>query len=152
AVAQYLGDGLLAYFGYPSASEDDAERSVRAALAIVDAVRLRQPVPGVTLQARIGIATGLVVVGELISGSRRGQAVIGETPNLAARLQGIAEPNSVVIAAMTHRLIGGRFQCLDLGSHWLKGFSAPVPAYRVVAAGAGRSRSEVRHPGRITPF
>ena len=113
-VAKYMGDGVLAYFGYPQAHEDDAERAVRAGLAVVEAVRrLQTPVP---LQMRVGLATGLVVVGDLIgSGASREEAVVGETPNLAARLQALAEPDSVVIAESTRRLVGSLFEYRSLG-------------------------------------
>ena len=114
-VAKYMGDGVLVYFGYPQAHEDDAERAVRAGLELVAAVgALKTHAP---LQTRVGIATGLVVVGDLIgSGASQEQAIVGETPNLAARLQGIAEPNSVVIAESTRKLVGNLFELEDLGA------------------------------------
>ena len=114
-VAKYMGDGVLVYFGYPQAHEDDAERAVRAGLEFVGAIgALKTHAP---LQTRVGIATGLVVVGDLIgSGASQEQAIVGETPNLAARLQGIAEPNSVVIAEGTRRLVGNLFELEDLRS------------------------------------
>ena len=113
-VAKYMGDGVLIYFGYPQAHEDDAERAVRAGLELIAAVSaLKAPTP---LQTRVGIATGLVVVGDLIgTGSAQEQAVVGETPNLAARLQGVAEPNMVVIADGTRRLLGNLFELRNLG-------------------------------------
>jgi class 3 adenylate cyclase len=118
-VAKYMGDGVLVYFGYPQAHEDDAERAVRAGLELVAAVSGLKT--GAALQTRVGIATGLVVVGDLIgSGAAREQAVVGETPNLAARLQGIAEPNAVVIAESTRRLLGNLFELEDLGGKELK--------------------------------
>ena len=119
-VAKYMGDGVLVYFGYPQAHEDDAERAVRAGLELVAAVGgLKTHAP---LQTRVGIATGLVVVGDLIgSGASQEQAIVGETPNLAARLQGIAEPNSVVIAESTRKLVGNLFELEDLGAQDLKG-------------------------------
>src|SRR5215472_6327734 len=112
-IARYMGDGVLVYFGYPQAHEDDAEQAVRAGLALVDAVgALEAPGP---LQLRIGIATGLVVVGDMIgAGSAREQAIVGETPNLAARLQALAEPGTVVIEPQTRRLLGELFECHDL--------------------------------------
>ena len=118
-VAKYMGDGVLVYFGYPQAHEDDAERAVRAGLELVAAVSaLKAASP---LQTRVGIATGLVVVGDLIgSGSAQEQAVVGETPNLAARLQGIAEPNTVVIAESTRKLLGNMFELQDLGAREVK--------------------------------
>jgi len=110
-VAKYMGDGVLAYFGYPQAHEDDAERAVEAGLALVEAVPKLDTVAGVPLSARVGIATGLVVVGDLIgTGAARERAVVGQTPNLAARLQAIAEPNTVVIADGTRKLIGNLFE------------------------------------------
>ena len=124
-VAKYMGDGVLIYFGYPHAHEDDAERAVRAGLDLVGAVSdLKTHAP---LQTRVGIATGLVVVGDLIgSGASQEQAIVGETPNLAARLQGVAEPNSVVIAESTRKLVGNLFELQDLGARDLKGISGPV--------------------------
>ena len=110
-IAKFMGDGVLAYFGYPQAHEDAAERSVRAALAIVDTVRQIERPDGVPLQTRIGIATGVVVVGDIIgSGAAREESIVGETPNLAARLQTLAEPNTVVISEATCRLLGARFR------------------------------------------
>src|SRR5262252_1620433 len=127
-VAKYMGDGVLAYFGYPRAHEDDAERAIRAGLGVVDAVD-RLDVRSVKLQARVGIATGLVVVGDLIGeGSAQEQSVVGETPNLAARLQALAEPDAVVIAASTHRLVGNLFEYRDLGAVAVKGIAGPVSA------------------------
>ena len=127
-VAKYMGDGVLVYFGYPQAHEDDAERAVRAGLELVAAVgALKTHAP---LQTRIGIATGLVVVGDLIgSGASQEQAIVGETPNLAARLQGVAEPNSVVIAESTRKLIGNFFELQALRAQELKGISGPVRAW-----------------------
>ncbi|HSA82192.1 MAG TPA: adenylate/guanylate cyclase domain-containing protein [Geminicoccaceae bacterium] len=144
-IAKYMGDGVLAYFGWPMAHEDDPERAVRAALALADAVG-ELATPGVgPLAARVGIATGLVVVGELIgAGSSEEQAVVGETPNLAARLQALAEPGRVVIAASTRRLLGGLFELADLGAHDLKGFGAPVAAFVVEGERTTQSRFEAR--------
>jgi class 3 adenylate cyclase len=124
-VAKYMGDGVLVYFGYPQAHEDDAEQAVRAGLELVAAVGgLKTHAP---LQTRIGIATGLVVVGDLIgSGASQEQAIVGETPNLAARLQGVAEPNSVVIAESTRKLVGNLFELEDLRAKDLKGIAGPV--------------------------
>src|SRR3954447_6514401 len=151
-VAKYLGDGVLAYFGYPRAQEDDAERAIRAGLELVTAVRDLEVPAGAALRVRIGIATGLVVVGDLLgSGAAQEQAVVGETPNLAAKLQGIAEPDSVVIAAATRRLLGGLFECADLGEVEAKGFAGPVRAYRVLGAGTLESRFEALHAGAALP-
>src|SRR6202049_3974701 len=141
-VAKYMGDGVLVYFGYPRAHEDDAERAVRAGLALIDAVG-RLDVKSVKLQARVGIATGLVVVGDLIGeGSAQEQSVVGETPNLAARLQALAEPDTVVIAAGTRRLVGDFFEYRDLGAVEVKGIAAPVPAWQVLRPSAVASRFE----------
>ena len=131
-VAKYMGDGVLIYFGYPQAHEDDAERAVRAGLELVAAVgALKTHAP---LQTRVGIATGLVVVGDLIgSGASQEQAIVGETPNLAARLQGVAEPNSVVIAESTRKLVGNLFELQDLGAQDLKGISGRVKSLGSIA-------------------
>ena len=127
------------YFGYPQAHEDDAERAVRAGLELIAAVG--EIKSQVTLQTRIGIATGTVVVGDLIgSGAAQEQAVVGETPNLAARLQGIAEPNTVVIAESTRRLLGNLFELEDLGAKHLKGISGPMPAWSAVRLSSVESR------------
>ncbi len=150
-VARYVGDGILIYFGWPEAHEANAENAVRAALAVVDAIA-RTPVLTEPLQVRIGIATGLVVVGEPIgTGEARQQTAIGETPNLAARLQGLAEPNSVVIDAVTRRQIGGLFDHRDLGLVTLKGLPDPVPAWQVLGEAAVESRFEAMHAGTIPP-
>jgi class 3 adenylate cyclase len=142
-VAKYMGDGVLAYFGYPQAHEHDAERAVRAGLNLVDVVPKLSNPAGEPLQVRVGIATGLVVVGDLIgAGAAQEQVVVGETPNLAARLQALAESGAVVIASSTRQLIGGLFEYRDLGSVALKGFAEDVPAWQVVGASAAESRFE----------
>jgi class 3 adenylate cyclase/predicted ATPase len=143
-VAKYMGDGVLAYFGYPRAHEHDAERAVRAGLALVEVVpKLETAIAGMSLQVRVGIATGLVVVGDLIgSGVAQEQAVVGETPNLAARLQALAEPGAVVIAAGTRQLTGGLFEYRDLGSVAVRGFADNMPAWQVLGIGAAESRFE----------
>ena len=142
-VAKYMGDGVLAYFGYPRAGEHDAERAVRTALKLVEKVAGVDTVTAAPLQVRIGIATGLVVVGDLIGqGMSQEQAVVGETPNLAARLQALAEPGTVVIAPSTRRLTGGLFEYLDLGAVELRGLGAPVMAARVVRGSAVEGRFE----------
>ena len=150
-VAKYMGDGVLIYFGYPQAHEDDAERAVRAGLELVAAVGdLKTHAP---LQTRIGIATGLVVVGDLIgSGASQEQAIVGETPNLAARLQAIAEPNSVVIAESTRRLLGNLFELQDVGAKDLKGISEPVQASQVLRASTAQGRFEALRAARLTPL
>jgi len=170
-IAQYLGDGLLVYFGYPLAHEDDAQRAVRAGLEIVGAVgamsfadsarlttrtihesplqsRLQQ-----TLQVRIGIHTGLVVLGEMGGGKKRDMAaIVGETPNISARLQALAEPDAVVISPATYRLIEGLFDCRSLGIHTLKGISTPMEVYQVLQASAVRTRFEVAVTKGLTPL
>jgi class 3 adenylate cyclase len=140
-VAKYMGDGVLIYFGYPQAHEDDAERAVRAGLELIAAVsELKATSP---LQTRVGIATGLVVVGELIgSAEAQERGIIGETPNLAARLQGIAEPNVVVIAESTRRLLGSLFELEDLGPKDLKGIAGPVRAWAALRGSSVESRFE----------
>ena len=152
-IGRFMGDGLLVYFGYPQAHEDDAERAVRAGLDIVAKVgQLRLP-SGEPLQVRVGIATGLVVAGETIGeGSAQEQAVFGETPNLAAHLQQLAAPNSVLVAASTHHLLGGMFVCADLGRVEIKGKSKPVAAWRVIDECVVESRFEATRPKRLTRF
>jgi class 3 adenylate cyclase/predicted ATPase len=151
-VAKYMGDGVLAYFGYPRAHEDDAERAIRAGLGVVDAVG-RLDSKSVALQARIGIATGLVVVGDLIGqGSAQEQSVVGETPNLAARLQALAEPNAVVIAASTRRLVGDLFEYSDLGTLEVKGIDLPVPAWQVLQPSIVESRFEALRGSALSPL
>src|SRR5215472_11814946 len=142
-VAKYMGDGVLAYFGYPRADEHDAERAVRTALKLVEKVAGLDTVAAAPLQVRVGIATGLVVVGDLIGqGAAQEQAVVGETPNLAARLQALAEPGAVVIAPSTRRLTGGLFEYADLGAVEIKGLVAPVMAARVLRESEAESRFE----------
>ncbi len=151
-VARYVGDGILIYFGWPEAHEANAERAVRGGLAVIDAIG-RSLVRMGSIQVRIGIATGLVVVGEPIGdGEARQHTAIGETPNLAARLQGLANPNSVVIDAATRRQIGGLFDCRDLGLVALKGLPGPVPAWEVIEATEIESRFEAMHANTITPL
>jgi len=151
-VAKYMGDGVLVYFGYPRAHEDDAERAVRAGLRVIGAVG-RLDVRSVKLQARVGIATGLVIVGDLIGeGSAQEQSVVGETPNLAARLQALAEPDAVVIAAGTRRLVGDLFEYGDLGAVEVKGLAAPVPAWRVLGPSVVASRFEALRGSALSPL
>ena len=156
-VAKYMGDGVLAYFGYPRADEHDAERAVRAGLALVEEVAGLDTVAAAPLQVRVGIATGLVVVGDLIGqGAAQEQAVVGETPNLAARLQALAEPGTVVIAPSTRRLTGGLFDYEDLGAVEIKGLAAPVSGLAGIARerrreplrGAAHGRHAARRPRR----
>ena len=148
-VAKYMGDGVLVYFGYPKAHEDDAERAVRAGLELVAAVGALKT--QTALQTRVGIATGLVVVGDLVgSGASREQAIVGETPNLAARLQGVAEPNSVVIADSTRRLVGDLFVLEDLAAQNLKGLAGPVRAWTALRPSSVESRFDALHASGLT--
>ena len=150
-VARYMGDGVLAYFGYPQAHEHDAERAVRAGLALLEAVPKLKTAASGSLQVRVGIATGLVVVGDLIGdGAAQEQAVVGETPNLAARLQALAEPGAVVISSSTRRLTGGLFDYRDLGTVALKGFAETVPAWQVLGGSAAESRFEALRASTTT--
>jgi len=148
-VAKYMGDGVLVYFGYPQAHEDDAERAVRAGLELIAAVTaLKSPV---SLQTRVGIATGLVVVGDLIgSGEAQERGIVGDTPNLAARLQGIAEPNMVVIAEGTRKLLGNLFELEDFGAKDLKGIAGPVRAWAALRASSAEGRFEALHATGLT--
>ena len=148
-VAKYMGDGVLAYFGYPQAHEDDAERAVRAGLELVGAVSARKS--NAPLQTRVGIATGLVVVGDLVgSGESQERGIVGETPNLAARLQGIAEPNTVVIAEGTRKLLGNLFELEDLGAKDLKGIAGPLRAWAALRPSSVESRFEALHASGLT--
>ena len=156
-VAKYMGDGILVYFGYPRAHEDEAERSVRAGLDIVDAMaELNAAVPrpsGVELAVRIGIASGPVIVGDQIGeGTASETAVVGETPNLAARLQALAQPNQIVVSASTRAMLGDHFDLDDLGAHELKGFAEPVPAWRVLSARDVESRFASTRTGSAAPL
>jgi class 3 adenylate cyclase len=148
-VAKYLGDGVLVYFGYPQAHEDDAERAVRAGLELMAAVVALKT--RASLQTRVGIATGLVVVGDLIgSGDTQERAIVGETPNLAARLQSAAEPNMVVIAEGTRSLLGNLFELQDLGARDLKGIDGPVRAWAALRSSSVASRFEALHASGLT--
>ncbi len=150
-VAKYLGDGVLAYFGYPQAHEDDAERAIRAGLDLVDA--LARLDLGVPLAARVGISTGEVVAGDLVGeSSADAQAVVGETPNRAARLQGLAESNSVVIGPHTRDLVGRLFDYADQGAHEIKGFDEPIQVSRVLGPSAAADRFAARHHGALSPL
>jgi class 3 adenylate cyclase/predicted ATPase len=151
-VAKYMGDGVLTYFGYPRAHEDDAERAVRSGLDIIGAVG-RLDVKSAKLEARVGIATGLVVVGDLIDeGSAQEQSVVGETPNLAARLQTLADPNAIVIAAATRRLVGDLFEYCELGGIDVKGFAGPVQAWQVLRPSIIESRFEALRGSALSPL
>jgi predicted ATPase/class 3 adenylate cyclase len=155
-IAQYLGDGLLVYFGYPLAHEDDAQRAVRAGLAMIEAMgalatRLEQQ-HGVRLAIRVGMHTGPVVVGEMGAGGRHEQLALGETPNVAARLESLAAPNTVVISAALHHLVQGYFVCDALGAPALKGVDTPFQVYRVVGESGAQSRLDVPSPRGLTPL
>src|SRR5262245_24404342 len=155
-IAQYLGDGLLVYFGYPLAHEDDAQRAVRAGLAMVEpmgavATRLKQQ-NGVRLAIRVGIHTGLVVVGEMGAGGRHEQLALGETPNIAARLESLAAPNTVVISAALQQLVQGYFVCDNLGAPALKGVDTPFQVYRVLGESGAQSRLDLPSPRGLTPL
>lgn len=151
-IAKFMGDGLLVYFGYPQAHEEDPERAVRAALDVVDAVTALKLSQGITLQVRIGIATGLVVVGDMSSeGVSEDRAALGNTPNLAARLQGLAAPNDILIADSTRRLVEGRFVLEAKGSHSLKGISEAAMVYRAVRLKKA-TRFEAARAGVVGPL
>ena len=150
-VAQYLGDGLLVYFGYPKAHEDDAQRAVRTGLGLADAVAGLRAAAG-SLRVRVGIDTGLVVVGEVGAGGTQEQLALGDTPNVAARLQGLATPGSVVLSAATRRLVAGSFELGDLGAQTLKGIGEPVHAWQVLSERRVESRFEAASAGKIAPM
>src|SRR5215469_3986218 len=149
-IAQYMGDGALAYFGYPVAQEDSAVQAVRAALEIVDAVATLRTDVGAALQVRIGIATGTVVVSELlVSEISVEQTTIGETPNLAARLQTLAEPGTILICPNTRQLTGGYFNYRDVGPLMLKGWARPISASLVLATSGVEGRFEAMHSDKL---
>ena len=155
-IAQYLGDGLLVYFGYPQAHEDDVQRAVQAGLGMVSAMQalnahLAQR-HGVQVAVRIGLHTGVVVVGDVGGGSRQEQLALGDTPNMAARLQGLAAPDTVVLSAATFRLAQGYFTAQDLGSQALKGVAAPVHVYRILGESGVQGRLEATVPSRLMPL
>ena len=150
-LAEFRGDGILAYFGYPRAHEDDAERTVRAGLDIIASVAQLQTRAAEPLAVRIGIATGLVVVGDPSGmGALREHALVGDAPNLAARLQALAEPGTIVVAASTRRLLGDLFRLRDLGRHEFKGIAEPVTAWAVEGVSASESRFEAVHAAGLT--
>jgi class 3 adenylate cyclase len=156
-IAKYLGDGLLAYFGYPRAHEDDAQRAVHAGLGIVASMHSfnsqRTESSLASLRVRVGIHTGLVVVGEMGGGDFREQsAIVGDTPNAAARLQEVADPDSVVISAATYQLIRGLFDCESLGARSLKGFANPIQAYRVLHESGAHRRFDVAIQSGLAPM
>ncbi len=155
-IAQLLGDGLLVYFGYPHAHEDDPHRAVRTGLGILAAMgdlnKVLQQTKGIQLAVRLGIHTGLVVVGEMGGEGRYENLALGEVPNLAARLQGLAESNTVVISEATSRLVQGYFECQALGVQTLRGVAEPVHLYRVLQASGARGRLDVAQPRGLTPL
>jgi class 3 adenylate cyclase/tetratricopeptide (TPR) repeat protein len=152
-VAKYMGDGVLAYFGYPQAHEDDAERAVRGALSLVETISNLPIKHDATLNVRIGIATGLVVVGDLIGeGDAQERGVVGDTPNLAARLQALAEPGQIMISQSTRRLAGGLFEYRDLGRVTLKGLPVAVQAWQVTGTSAVQSRFDAQQESSLTPL
>ena len=155
-IAQYLGDGLLVYFGYPQAHEDDAQRAVQTGLGIVEAMGTLntglEQAQGLRLAVRVGIHTGLVVVGEIGGAGRQEQLALGETPNIAARLQGLAQPDTVVISDRTARLVEGYFTCQPLGAQELKGLAQPLQVYRVLHASAAQTRLDVAATHGLTPL
>jgi class 3 adenylate cyclase/tetratricopeptide (TPR) repeat protein len=152
-VAKFMGDGVLAYFGFPRAYEDAAERAVRAAIGILAEVGGIERPDGTRVQARVGIATGLVVVGEIVgTGTAQERTIVGETPNLAARLQALAAPDTILISETTHNLLGGLFELERTGEHELKGFARPVPVWRVVCEAAIVTRFAAGRTGGGTPL
>jgi class 3 adenylate cyclase len=155
-IAQHLGDGLLVYFGYPLAHEDDPQRAVHTGLGIIASLKTlneRLAVDkGVQLSIRMGIHTGLVVVGEIGSGDRQEQLALGEAPNVASRIQGLAEPDTVVISADTYRLVQGYFECDSLGEHDLRGVSQPIAVYRVLQESGVQSRLDIASVRGLTPL
>jgi class 3 adenylate cyclase len=152
-IAQYLGDGLLVYFGYPVAYEDAARRAVRTGLEIIPALQhATVETRSTPLQVRVGIHTGLVVLGDIGAGARTERLALGETPNIAARLQGLAVPDAVIVSAATYRLIEGYFECQSLGAHALKGVTTPMAVYRVLQEGQAASPMDVAAAKGLTPL
>src|SRR5215471_10437514 len=155
-IAQLLGDGLLIYFGYPQAHEDDAQRAVRTGLGIIEAVgalntRLEQD-KGIGLAVRLGIHTGLVVVGDMGGAGRQEQLALGEVPNVCSRIEGLAAPNTVAMSEATYRLVQGYFECQDLGAQTLRGVAEPLHVYRVLSESGATSRLEVAQTRGLTPL
>src|SRR5947209_2783046 len=151
--ARFMGDAVLAYFGFPTAHEDNVERTVKAALEMVESVSALAIPIAEKLEVRIGIASGLVVVGDLIGeGPSREFALVGDAPNLAARLQALAEPNQILVAPRTRHLLGKLFEFADLGDHNIKGFERPIHVWRVLAPGSVSSRFEARQSSQLTPL
>src|SRR5215813_507503 len=155
-IAQLLGDGLLIYFGYPQAHEDDAQRAVRTGLGILAAMgdlntRLQQE-KGIQLALRMGIHTGLVVVGEMGGAGRQEQLALGEVPNIASRIEGLAASNTIAISEATHRLVQGYFECQDLGAQALRGVTESMHLYHVLRASGATSRLDITQPRGLTPL
>jgi len=156
-IARYLGDGLLVYFGYPASHEDDAQRAVRSGLGILEAMnrlnmRLGQKLM-VNLQIRLSIHTGIVVAGDIDENEQlESDAIVGDTPNIAARLQKLAEPDTLVISSTTYRLIEGYFDCQSLGAHSLEGISTPMEVYHVIHESGARTRLDTTRPTEFTPL
>src|SRR5262249_867951 len=155
-IAQLLGDGLLVYFGYPQAHEDDAQRAVRTGLGILAAMAALHtrlpPAKGITLAVRLGIHTGLVVIGAMGDQGRHEPLPLGETPNVAARIEGLAQPNTVAISEATYRLIQGYFTCQDLGAHALRGVTEAMRIYHVLGESGATSRLDIVSPRGLTPL
>jgi class 3 adenylate cyclase len=155
-IAQYLGDGILVYSGYPVAHEEDVQRAIHTGLGILEALRTLNtrlaPDTGITLAVRLGIHTGLVVVGEMGGAGRQEQLALGETPNIAARIQGLAEPDTVVISHATYRLIQGYFACQSLGAQTLRGVVESVGVHRVLQERGVQSRLDIAHTRGLTPL
>src|SRR5712692_2609681 len=155
-IAQLLGDGLLVYFGYPQAHEDDAQRAVRAGLGMLavmgDLNQGLQQAKGIQLGVRLGIHTGLVVVGEMGGVGRQEQLALGEVPNIASRIEGLATPNTVAISEVTYRLVEGYFTCEALGEHTLRGVSQPLKVYRVLGTSGVHSRLDIASARGLTPL
>lgn len=152
-MAQFLGDGVLAYFGYPTAHEDDAERAVHAGLSLLKALHDLEPLQGMAVEARIGLATGVVVVGDRPrEGMTQETAAIGETTNLAARLQSLAEPNSLLSCPETWRLVGMLFEYRDLAQQTLKGFPEPIHVRQVTGRSNIENRFEARQSSAMSPL
>src|SRR6266699_5614314 len=155
-VAQLLGDGLLVYFGYPQAHEDDAQRAIHTGLGIIEAVEALntslEPAKGIKLAVRFGIHTGLVVVGDMGGGGRQEQLALGEVPNIASRIQGLAQPNTLAVSEATSRLVEGYFTCEALGEHTLRGVPQPLKVYRVLEASGVHSRLDIARARGLTPL
>src|SRR5215510_10860209 len=156
-IAQLLGDGLLVYLGYPHAHDDDAQRAVRAGLGMLAAMgdlnsRLQQQPQGIHLAIRLGVHTGLVVVGEMGAAGRHEHLALGETPNIAARIQGLAQPNTMAISDATYRLVQGYFACRDMGAHALRGVTEAMRLYQVLGESDAASRLDVAQPRGLTPL